>query len=117
MDDVKPFMLDEDRARVEEFETEFWQGVAYQVENYERYWGLVQASNLDRKTYALNWMPTIQPQDPFAPQFVFGKFAGKDSRQMILEQIRKNTGTQTKIDAVRNLWNGATWNYQFEGDM
>ena len=116
IDDVKPFMLDEDRARVEEFETEFWQGVAYQVENYDRYWHMVQASNLDRKSYALQWMPTIQKQDPFAPQFVFGKFGGKDSRQMILDQIRKNTGTQTKIDSVRNLWNGAQWDYQFDGD-
>lgn len=116
MDDTKAFMLDEDRARVEAFETEFWRGVAHQVEIYDRYWAMVQASNLDRKAYAQNWMPTIQKQDSFAPQFVFGKFDGKDSRKMILDQIRKNTGTQTKIDSVRRLWNGAQWNYHFEGD-
>lgn len=116
IDDVKPFMLDEDRERVEQFEAEFWKGVAYQVELYDRYWASVQAAGMDRKTYALNWMPTIQANDSFAPQFVFGKFGDKDSRQMILDQIRKNVNTQTKIDSVRHLWNGARWNYNFEGD-
>lgn len=116
IDDVKPFMLDEDRKRVEQFESEFWQGVDKVVYKYDRYWDMVQNSVPDRKTYALNWMPTIQDNDPFAPQFVFGKYGGKDSRQMVLDQIRKNTGTQTKIDSVRNMWNGARWNYSFEGD-
>lgn len=116
MDDVKPFMLDDDRERVEQFEAEFWNGIAYQVELYDRYWASVQAAGLDRKTYALNWMPTIQANDPFAPQFVFGKFSDKDSRKMILDQIRKNTGTQTKVDSVRYLWHGVRWDYNFDGD-
>jgi RNA ligase len=116
MDDAKAFMMDEDRKRVEAFETEFWAGVASKVDNYDKYWMMVQASNLDRKAYAQNWMPTIKQQDPFAPQFVFGKFDGKDSRTMLLDAIRKNTGTQTKINGVRYLWEGATWNYQFDGD-
>lgn len=116
IDDVKPFMMDEDRKRVEQFESEFWQGVDKAVYKYDNYWTAVQNSVPDRKTYALNWMPTIQDNDPFAPQFVFGKYGGKDSRQMVLDQIRKNTGTQTKIDSVRHLWNGVHWNYTFDGD-
>lgn len=116
LDDAKAFMLEDDRKRVEEFEQEFWTGIANSVASYDRYFNTVVASGLDRKRYAQEWMPTIKDNDPFAPQIVFGRFDGKDTRKMILDAIRKNCGTQTKIDSVRNLWGGARWNYHFEGD-
>ena len=117
MDDVKGFMMDEDRKRVDEFEAVFWDGFARQVESYDKYFGMVLASKLDRKEYALKWMPTIKEQDPFAPQIVFGKFDGKDTWAMMLDMVRKNVGTKTKIDTVRHLWGGAQWNYHFDGDV
>ena len=117
MDDVKAFMMDEDRKRVDEFEAVFWDGFARQVEAYDKYFGMVLASKLDRKEYALKWMPTIKDQDPFAAQIVFGKFDGKDTWAMMLDIVRKNVGTKTKIDTVRHLWGGAQWNYHFNGDI
>ncbi len=116
VDDSKAFMLEEDRKRIEDFEDQFGKGVAESIRSYERYFNTVVASGLDRKRYAQEWMPTIKANDPFAPQYVFGRFDGKDGRQMILDCIRKNCGTQTKIDSVRNLWGGARWNYHFDGD-
>ena len=116
MDDVKPYMLDEDLRRVEQFETDFWIGINDTVNRYERYFQTVLASGLDRKSYAQQWMPTIRDSDPFAPPFVFSRFDGKDPRQLVIDQIRKNTGTQTKIDSVRDLWGGARWSYNFESD-
>ena len=116
MDDAKAFMMDEDRQRVEAFETVFWEGIASSVDKYDKYWLMVQNVGLDRKSYALNWMPTVKDQDPFAPQFIFGKFDGKDTRTMIIDAIKKHTGTQTKIDSVRGLWEGAQWSYHFDGD-
>jgi len=117
IDDIKSFMLEEDRKRLEAFETEFWDGFKYQVETYDRYFNTVVASGLDRKAFAQNWMPTIAPQDPFAAPIVFGKFDGKDTHKMIIDLIKKNCGSQTKIDHVRPLWNGAKWNYHFNGDV
>ena len=117
MDDVKAFMMDEDRKRVDEFESVFWDGVARQVEAYDKYFDMVLASKLDRKEYALKWMPTVKDQDPFAPQIVFGKFDSKDTQTMMLDIVRKNVGTKTKIDTVRHLWGGAQWNYHFDGDV
>ena len=117
MDDVKAFMMDEDRKRVDEFEAVFWDGFARQVESYDKYFGMVLASKLDRKEYALKWMPTIKDQDPFAAQIVFGKFDGKDTWSMMLDIVRKNVGTKTKVDTVRHLWGGAQWNYHFDGDV
>lgn len=123
MDDVKSFMLDADRHRVEAFETDFWIGINDAVHTYERYYQTVLASGLDRKRYAQEWMPTIAKQDSFAPQFVFSRFNGKDARELVIDQIKKNTGTHTnigtqaKIDSVRNLWGGHNWTYHFEGDL
>ena len=116
MDDVKPYMLDDDIRRVEQFETDFWIGINDTVNRYERYFQTVLASGLDRKSYAQQWMPTIRDSDPFAPPFVFSRFDSKDPRQLVIDQIRKNTGTQTKIDSVRDLWGGARWSYNFESD-
>jgi RNA ligase len=117
MDDAKAFMMKEDRERVETFETEFWEGIAQEVENYDRYFNAVVSSGLDRKEFALRWLPTIQDQDPYAGNIVFGKFDGRDTRKMVMDIIAKNVGTQTKIDSVRSLWGGnARWNYQFNGE-
>jgi RNA ligase len=117
IDDVKPHMLEADRHLVEKFEHLFWEGIDYQVACYKRYFDLVLASNLDRKGYAQNWMPTIIKQDPHAPTIVFGCFDGKDIRTMILDIIRKSTSTRTKIDGVRYLWGGHRWRYNLTEDI
>lgn len=116
MDDVKAFMMEEDRQRVEQFEQVFWQGVAVAVARYEDYFSMVQKAGLDRKRFALEWMPTVKANDPFAPTYVFARFNGKDPRELVVEEIKKNTGTQTKIDYVRHLWGDARWNYHYAGD-
>jgi RNA ligase len=111
MDDAKAFMLDDDRKRVEEFETDFWIGVNQVVKSYDHYFDTVVAHGLDRKRYALEWMPTIKAQDQFAPNIVFGKFDGKDTRKMVLDLIRKHLGSQTKVDEARSLWGSFRWEY------
>ena len=111
MDDAKAFMLDDDRKRVEDFETDFWIGVNQTVKSYDLYFDTVVAHDLDRKRFALEWMPTIKAQDAFAAGIVFGKFDGKDTRKMVLDTIRKHTGSQTKVDEARSLWGGFKWDY------
>ena len=115
-DDVKAFLLDDDRVRLEQFETDFWIGVADVVRKYEDYFASMQFVNMDRKTWALEHMPLIQRQNPFTPGVVFGMFDGKPARKLVLDTIAKHTSTQTRIDSVRLLWGGAKWNYQFDGD-
>ena len=117
IDDAKSFMLEDDRKRVDEFETNFWMGIADTVRMYDRYYDSVVASGVDRKRYAQDWMPTIKKNDPVAPGIVFGRFDGRDTRTMVLGIIKKSLGSQTKIDEVRNLWGGHRWTYHFEGDV
>jgi len=117
VDDVLPFLQAEDQDRLKDFQKDFWEGFNSMVNAYERYWAMVQQAGLDRKAYALNWKPTIDKQDGFAPVYVFGRFSGKDGRQMVLDEIRRNTSTQTKINEVRRLWDNLMWDYTFEGDV
>jgi len=116
IDDIKPHMLDPDKIQLERYEAAFWNGINNQVESYQRYFSMVIASDLDRKAYAQNWMPTIIKQDPHAPSIVFGCFDGRDIRTMILDIIRKNCATRTRIDSVRQLWGSHHWHYGFNGE-
>lgn len=112
IDDIKSFVFEEDRRRIENFETKFWQGVADTVDRYDNYWLEVQKAGLDRKSYAVNWMPKIKDTDSFAPTFIFGKFSGNNSREMVIDSIRRSTGSAAKIELTRNLWGNLKWNYE-----
>ena len=115
MDDVKPYMLEEDLKRVDSFETDFWIGINGMVNWYEEYFQAMLVTGADRKQFAQRMMPYI-PKGSFLPQFVFGRFDGKDPRELIINHIKKNCGTQTKVDSVREMWGGAKWTYNFDGD-
>jgi RNA ligase len=118
VDDLKAFMLAEDRVRVEEFETAFWAGLNETILEYERFYTeRVVARNLDKKRFALEMLPDLKKTDPFINNMVFGQFEGRDVRAMVLDLVRKNLSTQTKVDSVRRLWKNAKWNYHFNGDI
>lgn len=112
-DDVKPHMLEQDRVRLEQYETDFWIGIAKTVRDYEAYFQALLDAGIDRKNWALNHMATDQQTRPYLSNIVFGLFDGRDARKLILDIIAKHTGTQTRIDSVRSLWGNAAWNYQF----
>jgi hypothetical protein len=48
-------------------------------------------------------MPSIKDNDSFAPNYVFGRFAGRDGREMILDHIEKQLSSNVKWDEC------ATW--------
>lgn len=107
IDDSKAFMLEEDRKRVEEFEKKFIDGSNSTVRIYEEMLEHYR-SKYDRKQFALN-TPDIHPH---MKSIMFSCWDGnKNVRDEVLNIIRKNVGSQTKIDSVRHLWNGARWNY------
>lgn len=118
VDDLKAFMLAEDRLRVEQFENAFWSGINETVQEYERFYAeRVVARNLDRKRFALEMLPNAKKTDPFIHVMVFGQFEGHNVRNMVLDLVRKNLSTQNKVDHVRRLWKNAKWNYHFNGDI
>lgn len=107
IDDVLPMLPQHEADRVKNFHAEFSKQLHRLVESYERYWKTVVASGLDRKRYAQEWMPTIKNNDPFAPAYVFGRFADRDGREMILQHIEKHLTANVKWDECAK-WMGMT---------
>jgi len=112
IDDAKAFMLDEDRHRVERFEAEFWGGFnnkELELEAELKMAGI--ATNGDRKMFAVEIAPKMEP---VARSLFFAVWDGKRNlTEEMISVIQKNTGSQPKLDTVRHLWGGATWNYSF----
>lgn len=98
IDDVLPMLPQHEADRVHDFAARFAKQLHSKIEGYDRYYNTVVASGLDRKRYAQEWMPTIKNNDPFAPNYVFGRFAGRDGRAMILDHIEKHLFTNVKWD-------------------
>jgi len=113
VDDVLPFLQAEDQARLLKFQTDFWKGVDRIAAAYKTY---IDRITVDRKTWATEHLPARKLQDPHMGTVVFSWYDGKDVKETLLNIIRKNIGTQTKINHNRYLWGSGTWTYNFDGD-
>jgi len=115
VDDVLPFLQAEDQHRLLQFQDKFWTGVNKMVDLYEEY----IAHNLrhvDRKQWAMGDFVEMRKQDQHVGTIVFGWYDGRDVKETLLNVIRKNIGTQARINENRYLWGGTGWHYSFDGD-
>jgi RNA ligase len=112
LDDVKAHLPDDDRHRVEEFETKFWQGVWTTAEVWRAMDQSVHRQHgADRKAFALS--DGTQTMDGNMKSAIFSAWdkADFDWRGAVIAAIRKNLGTSTKVESCRALFGGARWNY------
>ena len=109
-DDIKPFLLDEDRVKLEEFETAFWHGIQDTAAKWDlAYYDTKQMFGTDRKGFALDWAPRFD-QSLRGAIFKAWDDSGFNFREYLIEVVRKSLSTQAKIDATRHLWGDAKWN-------
>lgn len=116
LDDVKAFLPDQDRHELERYEAGFWRGVHDTAGRWQlSYMGVKDRFGSDRKGFALDWAPRMEPHLRGAvykawdnPQFDFQGY--------LLDTIRKNLGSQAKVDAARHLWGDARWSMHDMGD-
>jgi RNA ligase len=112
LDDVKSLLTIEDNNRLSNYETCFWHGLNLTVQSWMN--THIQISNTyksDRKSFAVN---NAIAMDPFLRAALF-KAWGLDSfdfRTYLIDIIKKNISTQSKVDAVRHLWGGVIWTPQ-----
>lgn len=116
VDDVKSYLSSDDLDRLNQFQKKFWNGLQIQSNSYQSYFNEYVDGKMDRKTWAVEHLPRWKKTDPYMGTIVFGMFNGKPAKDTIVDIVKKNTGTQTKIDLVRPLWHGHTWNYSYEED-
>jgi len=114
-DDFRVLLSENDRKKFEEFESRFWHYIYANATNFFLSWALCNHKNMTRKEYALDASVKYQ-HSSFLKSIIFkffeqNKIYTKDIREEIVNIIKKNTGSQTNIDKVRELWNGAKWVY------
>jgi RNA ligase len=109
LDDAKPFMIEADLKRVEEFENLFWDGfneVSIRIEDEIK--GYLEKYQGDRKGFALS-----NTCDKITRTIAFKVWDGLYSvRIELLELIKSNINTSTKLDTIRFLWNNHRWNHE-----
>ena len=121
VDDVKPFLTEEDGKTLVEFEKKFWKVIAKVAERYEMIFQDVYDNfGADRKAYATSGHWTVtgydgdhKVEDEMLPTIVFRMMNGHKARDLILDYIRRNYFKQVRIDAIRYLWDNHAWSYEF----
>lgn len=117
VDDVMPFLEERDQKQLVKFQNDFWEGVTLEADRYERYVDSIYKMGMDKKRWAIEIMPQFRfQQEPATTGIVFSIFDGKNAKDVIVDHIRKNINTQTKVEQVRYLWGNAKWSYNFEND-
>ena len=117
LDDVKAALPQEDRRRLDQYEQNFWMGIADRVALYQTLYQdlVVDACANNRRQFALEMVPKLDC--PHAAGILFGMMDGKNAHSMVVDRIRKHLCSQTRVDQARLLWsNMANWNYNFERD-
>lgn len=115
VDDVLPFLQVEDQTRLLRFQDKFWDGIKETVKQYEAYVDSIRA--VDRRTWAIEYMPEQKSRDSHLAPIVFGWYSGRSVRDCLIEIVRKNIGSQVRINENRDLWGGISWSYNFDGDV
>lgn len=109
-DDVIPFLPDSDKEKLLIFRDQFWTGFNFVVGLLQSQFWDITHNQLSRKDFALNVVPTLPHF--FAPILFKMMDKGVDiAREETLNTIRRNLGSQKKVDSVRHLWNGVNWRY------
>lgn len=116
-DDVKPFLIDEDRRRIEMYETDFWHGISATVATWKKTDELmrIRYRRDQRKEFALTDANTL---DPYLKTSIFKAWDEPEYnwRDAVLTKVRQGLSSQSKVDDVRHLWGGAKWSMHYDND-
>jgi RNA ligase len=107
VDDLVPLLTPEDADRLKRFQGAFWVGLEdVGTDIHDTYRQIDKGQS--QKDFALFAVPSLLPQ--YQP-FMFKLRKGVPVRDLLIEQIGKSLGSQTKIDAARWMWGNLDWNY------
>lgn len=112
MDDAKSFMLAVDRERVENFEKNFWNGIYKTVaEIQEILKAMKRKHHGDKKSFAINDAPKLDGLYRSMLFYSWDRYGPNVVMDAVMEIIKKNIGSQAKVDSVRHLWDNHRWSY------
>lgn len=109
VDDVKPFLLQEDLNRLNKYEHDFWKGVKTAVFELDKIYIDCIAGCLSRKDFAEN----VKKQDIIFQSILFKMYVGHSPYSLIIDKLKNNVSTQKKLDECRSFFK-TNWNYEAE---
>jgi T4 RnlA family RNA ligase len=109
LDDIYPYLTQEDKNRINNFSNAFWAEVVFQSNELEDAYREIRTKfGTDRKKFALEWAPILPS---LTASFLFLMWDGFCAQEVIVDHIKKNCGSQTKIDSVRHFFGDLNWEY------
>lgn len=108
VDDLIPLLTPDDAERVKSFQNAFWASVDDLASEMADLYNGGNIMYPDKKDFAVNFVQKMIL--PIHAPIMYGIKAGKGSKQIIVDMIRKSLSTQTKIDQNRWLWGFLKWN-------
>ena len=106
-DDFKAYLDERDFDNFAAFENDFWTNVNELADKLN--WIVIEAKdnlNDSKKRFAMEY---VNQADPLHKGLLYKIWDGKDPLAVVKNQIANNTGSSTKIDAVRGLFGSIKW--------
>jgi RNA ligase len=109
VDDLVPLLAPNDVERLQRFQGAFWKGldeVAYEMAEL-----FIKGNKMypEKKDFAVEFVQ--KKVEPIYAPIMYAMKAGRGSKEVLIEMIRKSLSSQTKIDAARWMFSGIEWNY------
>lgn len=104
-DDLKPLLDGRDREQFDQFESQFWKGLDQTCKDLEVLYR--QGSHHQtRRDFAVEF---VNRQPAHLRPLLYGMRDSKDVRRLVLDTIRGNTSSQTRVESARWLWGNHRW--------
>jgi RNA ligase len=109
VDDLVPLLTPEDADRLKRFQNAFHASLdEVALEMAELF---VKGNKMypEKKDFAVEFVQ--KKVDPIYAPIMYAMKAGRGSKEVLIDMIRKSLSSQTKIDAARWLWGNLDWNH------
>jgi RNA ligase len=109
VDDLVPLLTPEDADRLKRFQNAFHASLdEVALEMAELF---VKGNKMypEKKDFAVEFVQ--KKVEPIYAPIMYAMKAGRGSKEVLIEMIRKSLGSQTKIDAARWMWGNLDWNH------
>jgi RNA ligase len=112
VDDLVPLLTPEDGERLRSFQGAFWKGLDEVALEMAELFVTGNIKYPEKKDFAVEFVQ--KKVEPIYAPIMYAMKAGKGSKEVLIDMIRKSLSSQLKIDTARWMFNGINWNYQGE---
>lgn len=109
IDDVKPFMMPDDRERIEAYHKAFEEGVLGLAARLQEVADAMRADSENQREFAAN---VTNKSDRRTHGLLFQIGAGKPALDVVRQYLAKYTGSQNKVDQVKDLIGIGSWTWR-----